>query len=105
MWFRGVVAVVDAELGCLLRLTSYIGAKAVKRVELENLMSAAGDFQVDLPGDLPVTEAGPLDDLNRSPQSRGQPPTLGGIIAREAAAGAARAAKNLLGRLGPHDPV
>ena len=105
MWFRAVVAVVDAELGCIVRLTSYIGTKAVRRVELENLMPAAGAFQVDLPGDLPVTEAGPLDDLSRSPRSRGQPPTLGGIIAREAAAGAARAAKNLFRRLGPHDPV
>ena len=105
MWFRGVVAVVDAELGCIVRLTSYIGTKAVRRLELENLMPAAGDFRVDLPEDLPVVVAGPFDDFPRRPRSPGQPVTLGGIIARQAAAGAGRAARNLLGRLVPRDPV
>jgi hypothetical protein len=105
MWFRAVVAVLDAEIGCIVRLTSYIGTKAVRRLELENLLPAAGDFHVDLPADLPVTDAGRFDDFTSHPRSPGPPPTLGGIIAREAAAGAARAARNLLGRLGPRDPV
>jgi hypothetical protein len=104
MWFSAAVAVIDAELGCIVRLTSYVGSKAVRRLELENLRLAAGDFQVDLPADLPVTDAGHFDDFPRR-DSPGPPPTLGSIIARQAAAGAARAAKNLLGRLGPRDPV
>jgi hypothetical protein len=101
-----VVAVVDAELGYLVRLTSYVGGKPVSRDELENVMPLSGGFRVDLPTGLPVTDAGPLDDVSaQPPRSPGEPVTLGSIIARQAAAGAARAAKNLLGRLGPHDPV
>jgi hypothetical protein len=101
-----VVAVVDAELGYLVRLTSYVGGKPVSRDELENVIPLSGAFRVDLPTGLPVTDAGPLDDVSaQPPRSPCEPVTLGSIIARQAAAGAARVAKNLLGRLGPHDPV
>ncbi|MGN6677263.1 MAG: hypothetical protein ACTHKL_05710 [Streptosporangiaceae bacterium] len=103
--FPTALAVVDAELGCIVRLTSYVGGKAVQRHELENLMPATGKFQVDVPAGLPVTEAGPFDDVSRPAHFPGPPVTLGRIIARQAATGAAKAAKNLLDRLGPRDRV
>ena len=49
------VAVVDTDLR-LLRLTSYIGTRAVQRLELPDVTTGTGDFQVELPADLPVVE-------------------------------------------------
>ena len=102
MMFPAAVAAVDAELGVIVRLTSYIGGTPVQRYELENLAAFAGEFHVDIPDGLPVTEAGPLDDL-RSPGSSGPPLTLGRLLARQAAAGATSAARSLFDRLGPRD--
>jgi hypothetical protein len=66
--------VVDAELGVLARLTSYIGGMPVQKYEPEDLAVLAGEFRVDLPAGLPVTEAGPFDDF-RSPGPDGPPLT------------------------------
>jgi hypothetical protein len=104
MLFPVAVAVVDAELGFIVRLTSYLGAKPVCRYELEGLTPVTGDFQVDLPTGLPVTEAGPLDDVGGRTPPSSLPAALGRMVARHAAAGAARTARNLLDRLGPRDP-
>jgi len=105
MMFPAAVAVVDAELGVIVRLTSYIGGTPVQRYELANLAALSGEFRVDLPADLPVAEAGPFDDF-RSPGPGGPPVRLGRVLARHAAAEAAKAARSLLDRLsasGPRD--
>jgi hypothetical protein len=51
LMFSPAVAVVDAELGILLSLTSYLGGKPVRRYELRDItaQAGAGDFQVHLP--------------------------------------------------------
>jgi hypothetical protein len=99
MMFPAAVAVVDAELGVIVRLTFYIGGTPVQKYELESLAALAGEFRVDLPTGLPVTEAGPFDDF-RSPGPGSPPLTLGRVLARQAAAGATRAARSLFDRLG-----
>jgi hypothetical protein len=54
LMFSPAVAVVDAELGILLSLTSYLGGKPVRRYELRNIAgpSSPGDFRVHLPAGL-----------------------------------------------------
>jgi len=91
--------VVDAELGVIVRLTSYIGGTPVQKYQLEDLAALAGEFRVDLPDGLPVAEGGPFDDL-RSPGPCGPPLTLGRVLARHAAAEATKAARSLFDRLG-----
>jgi len=54
--FPAAVAVVDAETGLVLRLTSYIGDRPVRRCELRGITPIAGDLTIDIPPDLPVTE-------------------------------------------------
>jgi len=111
LMFPAAVAVVDAELGIVLRLTYYIGAKAVQRQELRDSTSETGGFQVDLPAGLPtVEETGPFDDFKqaRAPRPARIPLNLAGLVARHAAAEAARAALNLWRRVdtrGPHNDV
>jgi len=56
MMFPAAVAVVDADLGVVWRLTSYIGARPVQRQELRDLTTDVGDFQVALPDNLPTVE-------------------------------------------------
>ena len=99
MMFPAAVAVVDAELGVIVRLTSYIGGTPVQKYQLEDLAALAGEFRVDLPDGLPVAEGGPFDDL-RSPGPCGPPLTLGRVLARHAAAEATKAARSLFDRLG-----
>ncbi len=45
-------AVIDAELGIIVRLTYYLGSTPVWRHELRDLSTTVGDFGVDIPGDL-----------------------------------------------------
>jgi hypothetical protein len=60
--FPAAVAVVDAETGLVLRLTSYIGDRPVRRCELRDITPMAGDLTIDIPPGLPVTEKpGPGD--------------------------------------------
>ena len=54
--FPAAVAVVDAGTGLVLRLTSYIGDRPVRRSELRDITPMAGDLTIDIPPDLPVTE-------------------------------------------------
>jgi hypothetical protein len=60
--FPAAVAVVDAGTGLVVRLTSYIGDRPVRRCELRDITPMAGDLTIDIPPDLPVTEKpGPGD--------------------------------------------
>jgi hypothetical protein len=94
--FPTAVAVVDAELGILLRLTSYLGGKPVQRCELRDVTAGAGDFHPAIPPDLPTveetrrTDGGPPPPVNF-------PVTAASVIAQEAT----KAARNLLRRFNP----
>jgi hypothetical protein len=79
--FPSAVAVMDAELGLVLRLTSYIGDRPVRRAELRDITPLAGDLAIDIPPDLPVTEdPGPGGDRGPAGDgpSAGDGPTPGG---------------------------
>jgi hypothetical protein len=90
---------VDAELGILLRLTSYLGGKPVRRYELRDITTGAGDFQVDIPPGMPtVEELSPFADA-RPPQPANIPLKVASVVARQAATEAAKAARNLLRRM------
>jgi len=105
--FPAAVAVVDAELGIVLRLTSYIGAKAVQRHELRDITTGSSDFQVDVPAGPPtVEENGPFDDFRHAgpPRPAGIPLNIAGLVARHAAAEAARAARSLWRRVDTREP-
>lgn len=95
--FPAAVAVVDAELGVILSLTSYLGGKPVRRYELRDVMSGAGDFGVDLPPDL---HAEPEPE-HPAPMGDVTPLKLAGAVAQEVGKEAAKAARNFLRRLGP----
>jgi len=56
MMYPAAVAVVDAELGVILRLTYYIGDKPVERSELRDVASSVGNFRPAMPAGLPVVE-------------------------------------------------
>lgn len=56
MLFPAAVAVVDTELGIILRLTSYIGDNPVQRYELRDVTTSVGDFRPRIPDGLPVVE-------------------------------------------------
>lgn len=104
MWFPSAVAVVDAELGVILSLTSYLGGTPVRRYELRDVASGAADFRVDLPSGLrtepqpdrlaSVTDADPWD-------SGVTPFKVAGVVAREVGKEAAKAARKFLRRLDP----
>lgn len=60
MMFPTAVAVIDAGLRLVTRLTFYIGARPVERYELRDISAAdAGDFRVELPAVRPATEEPP----------------------------------------------
>jgi hypothetical protein len=56
MMYPAAVAVVDAELGIILRLTHYLGDKPVQRSELRDVTTSVGDFRPAMPAGLPVVE-------------------------------------------------
>jgi hypothetical protein len=96
------VAVVDAELGILLRLTSYLGDKPVQRFELRDITTGGGAFRVDIPAGLPtVGETGSFEAAREA----GRPPPvnfplhIAGTVARQAATEATKAARNFLRRM------
>jgi hypothetical protein len=101
--FPAAVAVVDAERGTLVRLTSYAGGKPVRRYDLMGVTAAPGEFRVDLPADRAVADEEPWSAGGRG---RGaQPPRnlradTAGLIGRQFARDAAGAARNILRRLG-----
>ena len=53
---RPAVAVIDAELGIILRLTSYAGGRPLKRYELRDVTTTVADFHPRIPPGLPVSE-------------------------------------------------
>lgn len=56
LMFPAAVAVVEADLRLVLRLTSYIGTSPVQRYELRDVTTDVGDFRVEIPADLPIVE-------------------------------------------------
>ncbi len=98
MMFPTAVAVVDAELGIMLSLTSYLGGKPVRRYELRDLAGPAdtGEFRVRIPPGLPVEEE---TEPPHAPQAV-TPLTLASAVAREAGNQAAKAVRDLLRRMG-----
>ena len=56
MLFPAAIAIVDAELGIILRLTAYIGDNPVQRYELRDVTTSVGDFRPRIPDGLPVVE-------------------------------------------------
>ncbi len=102
MMFPTAVAVVDAELGVLLRLTSYIGGRTVRRYELRDIAVGPGDFRVDIPVDLPVSEeTSPSRDARQTDPSQQAniPLKIASEVAGQVAAEAAKAARNFLRRM------
>jgi hypothetical protein len=100
MMFPAAVAVVDAELGIVLSLTSYLGGKAVRRYELRDVAATrAEDFRVDLPPGLPVEPEASWDADPSHPPVVGLH-TVAGAVAREVGKEAAKAARNFLRRFG-----
>jgi hypothetical protein len=102
LWFSAAVAVVDAELGILLRLTTYVGGKPVRRCELRDITTGAGEFRAELPPGLPIVEE---DDPVRRFRDGHPPPsinifqTAASALGRQVAQEAANAARSLLRRL------
>lgn len=91
------VAVVDAELGIVLSLTSFLGGKPVRRNELRDVTpTQPGDFRVNIPPDLPVEPAAPEGEH----PTDSTPLKLAGAVAQEVGKEAVKAARNFLRRLG-----
>ena len=95
--FSPAVAVVDAELGILLSLTSYQGGKPVRRQELRDVIGGDGDFLVRIPPGLPIEEE---PAPSAPPTGPVTPLTLAGAVAREVGSQAAKAARDFLRRMG-----
>jgi hypothetical protein len=93
---------VDAELGILLRLTSYMGGKPVRQYELRDITTGTGDFRVDIPPGLPTfEETGPFGDARDAGPSRpvNIPLKVASEVARQVATEATKAARNFLRRM------
>jgi len=91
--FPAAVAVVDVETGLVLRVTSYIGDRPVRRCELRDITPSADDLVIDIPPDLPVTEENGPDtdgDPPRGPYRTGLPLKEAGAAVGQAAAGVAK---------------
>jgi hypothetical protein len=98
MFFPAAVAVVDAELGIVLSLTSFLGGKPVRRHELRDVApTQPGDFRVNIPPDLPVEPAASRDADREHPPDT--PLKLAGAVAQEVGKEAVKAARNFLRRL------
>jgi len=102
MMFSPAVAVVDAELGVLLRLTSYLGGKPVRRHELRDITAGGGDFRIDIAPDLAVSdEDGPSRDARQARRSQpvNIPLKIASEVAGQVASEAAKTARNFLRRM------
>jgi hypothetical protein len=91
--FPAAVAVVDAGTGLVLRLTSYIGDRPVRRCELRDITPMAGELTIDIPPGLPVTEeTGPGGDARPpgGPYRVGFPWKAAGAAAGQAATDVAK---------------
>jgi hypothetical protein len=79
----------------------------VRRHELRDSTTGTGGFQVDLPAGLPTVAAtGPFDDFRQAgtPRPASMPLNIADLVERHAAAGAARAARNLWRRVDAREP-
>jgi hypothetical protein len=100
LWCSAAVAVIDAELGILLRLTTYAGGKPARRYELRDVTAEAGKFRADLPAGLPTVEE--EDPVRRFRE--GHPPPISLVqgaasaVGRQVATEASKAARNILRR-------
>lgn len=106
MMFPAAVAVIDAELGIVQRLTFYIGSKPVQRYELRDITASDEEFRADLPPGLTVTEeTSPFgDSRNGRPAPPNLPLAIATAIGRHAATEAGKAARNLLNRFQGRQP-
>ena len=100
LMFPTAVAVVDAELGILLRLTSYLGGKPVQVCELRDVTAGAGDFRATIPPDLPTVEEARRTDGGPPPPVN-LPVKVASVVAQQVAQEATKAARNLLRRFDP----
>ncbi len=71
--FPAAVAVVDADLRLVLRLTSYIGTRPVQRHELRDVTTDVGDFRIKIPADLPTVE----ESWRSAPNASARPSAAG----------------------------
>lgn len=101
MMFPAAVAVIDAELGIVQRLTFYIGGKPVHRYELSDINASDEEFRADLPPGIAVTEeTSPFGEFrNGRPAPPNLPLAIATAIGRQAAAEASKAARNVLNRV------
>jgi len=100
MIFPAAVAVVDAELGIVRRLTHYLGGKPVQHYELRGITASEQEFRADLPPGLSITEeTRPPGGLRDGPPPPSLPLAITTAIGRQAAAQAGKAARNLLNHL------
>jgi hypothetical protein len=100
MMFPAAVAVVDAELGIVLSLTSFLDGKPVRRYELRDVTAAlAGEFRVNVPSGLRVEPDRWADAENTDPSHLGSLRLkVAGAVAREVSREATRAARKFLRR-------
>jgi hypothetical protein len=90
--------VVDAELGIVLRSTSYQGTKPTARSELRDVAvgpGEPGDFRPDIPPGTRVTEETDPAEDDAAPQPANLPGKLASDIARQAAKDAKSAVQGL----------
>ena len=87
---------MDAELGILLRLTSYLGGKPVQRCEFRDVTAGAADFRATIPPGLPTVEESRRTD-GGPPSPVYLPVKAASVVAHEAT----KAARNLLRRFDP----
>jgi len=71
--FPAAVAVVDADLKLVLRLTSYIGTRPVQRHELRDVTTDVGDFRIKIPADLPTVK----ESWRSAPNASARPSAAG----------------------------
>ncbi len=73
LMFPAAVAVVDADLRLVLRLTSYVGTRPVQRHELRDVTTDVGDFRIKIPADLPTVE----ESWRSAPNASARPSATG----------------------------
>lgn len=100
--FPAAIAIVDAELGVLLQLTSYLHGEPVERLELRDPCALDEAFRMDIPSDLPVSADTSLAAriADHPPRPGEVPVRIAGAIARFAGDEALRTTRGIWRRLG-----
>ena len=104
LMFRAAVAIVDAELGIVVSLTSYAAGKPVQQRELREIIIQAGDFRVDIPPGLRIEEEHHRPGDADLPGPINIPLTAARIVAQEVGKEVADAARKVLRRFGIGQP-